>query len=136
MPGHRPPASSAAATVLPAASMPPAGLLTDSPRSHLPCCLPSQRLEDEKKGKTQNSGFTSALSLAARGGPVTQAWPARGEQESSAGSWKASDSLLEGQRQTALPFLSFSLHKRGPNARIQGSHSAHVRKKVRWFSEV
>ena len=41
-----------------------------------------------------------------------------------------------GTKQTALPFLSFSLYKCGPNAWIQGSHCAYVRKKVRWFSEV
>ena len=124
--------------VLPVAYTLPTGHLSDIPRSHLPCCLPSQRLGNKKKNKqTKNYlDFTSAFSPAARGGHMTQAWPMRGEQKSSEGSWKAYDSLLEGQKQTALPFLSFSLHKCGPDAPIQGSHCAYVRKKVRRFSEV
>lgn len=67
--------------VLPVAYTLPTGHLSDIPRSHLPCCLPSQRLGNKKKNKQTKKylGFTSAFSLAARGGHMTQAWPMRGE---------------------------------------------------------
>lgn len=43
--------------VLPMAYMLPTGHLTDIPSSHLPCCLPSQKLENEKKKKKPKLGF-------------------------------------------------------------------------------